>query len=109
MTFKLVILRRARRDVDQIYDWIAERSRDGARHWYLAFRKGCQRIIASPESFSHAEESDDTDEGAVREFLFKTRRGPTYRGLFTVVGDEVRLLRVRGPGQPPLTRDEIDL
>jgi plasmid stabilization system protein ParE len=108
MTFKLVILRRARRDVDQMYDWIARKSRDGAERWYLAFRAGCQRIVDAPDSFSPAAEFEDIDEHTVREFLFKTRRGRTYRGLFILVGDEVRVLRVRGPGQPPLTRDEID-
>lgn len=109
MTLRLVMLRRARLDVDQIYDWIAKKSRDGAERWYLAFRAGCQRIVEVPESFSLAAEFDEGDERAVREFLFKTRRGRTYRGLFIVVEDEVRVLRVRGPGQPPLTRDEIDL
>lgn len=109
MTFKLVILRRARRDVDRIHDWIAEGSRDGARSWYLAFWEACQRIIDAPESFSLADEFQEGGEHAVREFLFKTRRGRTYRGLFVIVGDEVVVLRVRGPGQPPLMRDEIDL
>ena len=73
MTFKLVILRRARRDVEHIHDWIAERSRDGPRRWYLAFRNGCQRIIDVPESFNLAEEFEDVEEHSVREFLFKTR------------------------------------
>ena len=109
MTFKLVMQRRARRDVDQIYEWIAERSRDGAGRWYLAFHAGCQRILDAPESFSLAEEFDGTHEHPVRQFLFKTRRGRTYRGLFVVVADEVQVLRVRGPGQPPLMSDEIDL
>jgi hypothetical protein len=29
--------------------------------------------------------------------------------VFTIVGDEVRLLRIHGPGQAPLTADELNL
>ena len=43
----------------------------------------------------------------LKEALFRTRRGNTYRAVFTIVQDEVRILRVRGPGQPPLQDDEI--
>ena len=43
----------------------------------------------------------------LREFSFKTRRGRSYRAVFTVVGDELRLLRIRGPGQAPLSEDEL--
>ena len=35
------------------------------------------------------------------------RAGRTYRALFVVVGDEVRVLRVRGSGQPPLKPEEF--
>jgi len=35
-----------------------------------------------------------------RQFFFKTPHGRTYRGVFTVVDDEIRVLRVRGPGRP---------
>ncbi len=43
----------------------------------------------------------------LRQFLFKTRRGRTYRGVFAVVNHEVRIVRVRGPGQGPLTDNEL--
>jgi len=38
----------------------------------------------------------------IRHALFRTRSGRPYRAIFTVVGDEVRILRVRGRGQPPV-------
>ena len=44
----------------------------------------------------------------VRQALFKTRRGRIYRMLFTIVGNEVRILRVRGPGQAPVVADDVD-
>lgn len=47
------------------------------------------------------------DEPRVRQFLFKTRRGSVYRGLFAFDADEIVILRVRGAGQPPLESDEL--
>lgn len=44
----------------------------------------------------------------LRQVIFKTRAGRRYRFVFTVVDDEMRILRVRGPGQPGLTADEMD-
>jgi hypothetical protein len=40
----------------------------------------------------------------IRHIVFRTRHGRPYRALFTIVGNEVRILRVRGPGQAPLNR-----
>jgi hypothetical protein len=31
-----------------------------------------------------------------------------YRGVFTIEGDQVLILRVRGPGQPLLEPDEVE-
>jgi plasmid stabilization system protein ParE len=39
MTYTVVILARARRDVQQIYDWIAERSPEGAERWFASFEE----------------------------------------------------------------------
>jgi hypothetical protein len=43
----------------------------------------------------------------VREKFFKTRQGRRYRLLYTINGDVVRVLRVRGPGQPPVRRRDL--
>ena len=43
----------------------------------------------------------------IRETLFKTRKGKPYRILFTVQGDEVLVLRVRGPGQNYVAAHEL--
>jgi hypothetical protein len=43
----------------------------------------------------------------LRQATFRTRHGRTYRAVFTIVGDQVRILRVRGPGRPPLEADEL--
>jgi hypothetical protein len=43
----------------------------------------------------------------LKEALFRTTHGHSYRAVFAIVGDQVRILRVRGPGQPPLSDDEL--
>ncbi len=43
----------------------------------------------------------------LRQALSKTRYGVPYRCVFAVVEDEVRILRVRGPGQAPLKAGDL--
>lgn len=106
MSYTLKILRRAATDVNQIHDWIAERSPGGAARWYAAFRHAATGLLLDPSSHALAAETEEFDFD-IRERFFKTRRGNTYRILFTVVENEVRILRIRGPGQPPVSRRDI--
>jgi hypothetical protein len=39
----------------------------------------------------------------IHQLTFKTPRGRKYRILYAIVGDEVRILHVRGPGQDSIT------
>jgi plasmid stabilization system protein ParE len=106
MSYRVVTLRRAEADVRSIARWIAERSTQGAASWLDAY-DGLLRFLAEQaDSCAVAQENDD---GAIplKQALFRTRRGRTYRAVFTIVGNEVRILRVRGPGQPPLLEDEL--
>jgi plasmid stabilization system protein ParE len=107
MKLRLSILPRADADAQRIYDWLAERSPGGASRWFAAFNSAAQTIVANPASYSLAPENEHVDY-ELRQFFFKTPYGRTYRGIFTVVGDEVLLLRVRGPDQAPLGPDEIE-
>lgn len=100
------ILARARDDADKIFDWIAERSPPGAASWHEAFHAAAmslsddaQRHPIAPELQTLAEE--------VRELHFRTRYGKRYRMLFVIIGNEVRILRIRGPGQPPVTSEDL--
>ncbi len=43
----------------------------------------------------------------IKQVFFRTRRGRSYRAIFLIVGDEVRILRVRGPGQDSIDSDEF--
>lgn len=107
MSYRVRSVPRAEIDTQQIYDWIKERSADGARRWWIAFEEACGRLSRHPFSFALAPEARQLDR-EVRQIIFKTRNGRPYRVLFMVAGNEVRILRVRGPGQPELRGDEFD-
>jgi plasmid stabilization system protein ParE len=109
MKYKLVVLIRARRDLREMYDWIAERSLRGAESWLAAFDRATKRVLHAPDSFRVSHECHERPDVVLREYTFKTRKRLVYRGLFTIEGNEVHLLRVRGPGQDDLTADEIPL
>ena len=93
---------RANRDVADILNWLRQRSAPGARRWLEALEQIETRLSESPLGFGLAEESDTFNE-PVRQALFRTKHGNTYRVLFTVRETTVTLLCVRGPGQPPFT------
>ncbi len=100
------MLASATNDLDQIIGWIAERSPDGAVRLLTEFHKLLRILSISAESYSRAAELDD-DGYEIRQAFFRTRKGNTYRAIFLIKGREVRILRIRGSGQPPLTADEI--
>jgi plasmid stabilization system protein ParE len=106
MSFRVVVLARARLDVGTIYDWIADRSAEGAQRWLDQFEKATATLATNPFLAPLAPESDRFDI-EIRHILFRTRAGQTYRAVFTVEGEEVRILRVRGSGQPPLRRGDV--
>lgn len=106
MSRTLRIVGRAQSDADDIFNWLARRSVQGAIAWYSAFLHAAGQIAASPEAFAEAAESRPLDR-PLRQSLFRTRRGRAYRIVFEVSDSEVFILRVRGPGQSPLRRRDL--
>jgi plasmid stabilization system protein ParE len=106
MSYELVIVEPAEFDVDCIYQYIRQRSPQGAGTWYRAFDKCLGRIVDQPFSFSLAPENSKFA-FEIRQAIFKTRYGDPYRCVFTVADNEVRVLRVRGRGQSPLEKKDI--
>ena len=107
MSYRVTILDRARQDFDQIVAWIFERSPQGADRWIARFEETLARLEENPLAAPIAGESKELRE-EVRHILFRTRAGRTYRALFLVAGEEVRILRIRGPGQKSLRRKDIE-
>jgi len=99
------ILSRAEEDVKTIFAWIAERSPVGAQAWLMAFELAVTQLPRDPTAYGFAPETG-LGEFELRQFLFRTRRGRTYRGVFIIQSDTIYILRIRGPGQAPLTQIE---
>jgi plasmid stabilization system protein ParE len=108
MSFRVRVLQTAEREVDDIVEWIAVRrqSPSGAESWLNAYEEALQRLADAADSFGPAPE-DEYVSLDVKQVLFRTRRGKTYRAVFTIEGNEARVLHVRGPGQSLLTSDEL--
>jgi plasmid stabilization system protein ParE len=106
MTYRVVLLDRAQRNVQQIHDWIAQRSPEGAARWFNRFTEALATLDRNPQSCSLAPE-DELVDYEIRQLIFRTRKGLPYRALFTIVGGEVRVLHVRGPGQNLVEPDEL--
>lgn len=107
MRFQIKVLRRADRDVDRILWWFSnqQKSPSGAATWFRSYEAALQRLSEFADSQSLSPESEYATHD-VRHALFKTRRGRVYRILFTIVGDEARVLHVRGPGQNLVSVDQ---
>lgn len=106
MDYRVRILSRAQHDAQSIFDWLEPHSRQGAVRWWAALEAAIQLVGASPQQFGLAPESS-LSSLALHQFFFKTRHGRMYRGVFVIVENEVRVLRIRGPGQAPLADDEL--
>lgn len=106
MTYRVVALRRAEADICAIVHWIAKRSQTGAIAWLDAYDSLVKRLRYSPLACGPA--AEDTEiELPLKQAFFRTRRGRSYRAIFVIVGSEVRILRVRGPGQDAIEPNEI--
>lgn len=107
MSFCVTTLPRAEADVRAIARYVQERSPSGATAWLTALEQAINHLEEFADGCGEAAESGQF-EIEVRQALFKTRRSRVYRLLFTIVDDEVSILRVRGPGQGPLIPKKCD-
>jgi plasmid stabilization system protein ParE len=106
--YTVVVLPRAARDVDSILAWLGKRSLLGAQRWTKALDSAKLRLSEDPVKFPLIKERIRFP-FEVRDVLFKTPKGRRYRAIFTIVGDEVRILRVRRPGQRPIRRRDLPI
>jgi plasmid stabilization system protein ParE len=106
MKYTLRITHEAVADADSIYNWLAQSSPSGAVRWFEAFLDAVSRVRGDPLSCGSAHEGPNLGVD-IRERLFRTRRDKTYRLLFKIDGNQIRILRVRTPGQAPLRPDDL--
>lgn len=106
MKFSVILQPRAHRQLKQTVRWISERSPDGANRWLDAFDRVLDQLEENPEGCGLAPENSLVNR-EIRQTLFKTPRGRSYRVVFTVIESEVRVLAIRGPGQASLRRRDL--
>jgi len=105
MKFRVVLRPVAQRDLHAAADWIAERSPQGAVRWFNGFLDAIQELETRPEQWAVAPEAAYL-KVLLREFYYRTKSSVT-RAVFYVAEDEVRIVRIRRPGQRPLQRDDL--
>ena len=109
MTFHLIVLPQADRDVDVIVNFLHSKSPRGANAWYRQWLRTCETLKKSADSFGLAPEND-ISRFTVQQLVFRTRHGNAYRVLYRIVDRTVYVYHVRGAGQDYATDlDDIEL
>ena len=106
MNYELLLVAQAETAVERIINYLAERSNQGAISWCERWEQVLEEVRGRPFQYSLAPESHKYGT-EVRQVLFHTRRGRQYRALFTVVGQGIYIIDVRGPGQNLASRNRL--
>ena len=96
MSFRVVIARRAKREIQDYDDWLGQRSPAAAQRWRNSFLKAVTSLEDNPEGCPEAPEAEY--HAGLRQLLHGKRR-QVHRILFEVRDDTVVILRVRHAAQ----------
>ncbi len=107
MTCQVVVLRRAERELDAAADWIAEYSPEAAARWFSSFVDVLLSLENNPQRCGFAPKNDASSY-ELRQLIYRPRQGRTFRAIFTIKGNQVRVLRIRGAGQDLLAAEDLD-
>ena len=106
MRYKVLLLRRAKQDLNVAADWIAQRSPRAASQWFNGLVAAIQTLEINPERCGFAPENEDV-EYELRQLICRRGKGRTFRVIFTITGQEVRVLRIRGAGQDTVLPEDL--
>lgn len=107
MTYSVVITRVAKRDLFQTIAWWSEhRSAEQAEKWYGKIVPAIDTLSEQPDRCPVSPETDLLPTG-IRQLHFGSGRRATHRIVFTIIGQQVRVLRIRHTAQQSLTLDEL--
>lgn len=107
MSYWIHVLPAAQGDLELIVDRLLARAVSAAANWIEAYEQALATLAEQPERHALSLESKRL-RMPIRDLLFKTSQGQRYRLIYLVVGDEVRVLRVRAPGQPSLRKKDFE-
>jgi plasmid stabilization system protein ParE len=105
MKYRVILLPRAIRDLDNAYFWAARRAPSTAARWFNGFHAALRTLSTNPERCGLAPEAEPVRR-EIRQFLFGKRPG-VWRALFTIEPQEVRVLHVRRAAMENASPDEL--
>lgn len=106
MPFTVILSNRALRDLEVAREYLRSVAPDIAERWYRTLLDALRQLEGDPLSWPLAPESEKFP-FELRQFLFRTKSRRANRALFMVVGNEVRILAIRRPGQPLVTKRDV--
>ena len=98
MKYSVIVLPTAEHDLGRIMLWLNERSPSGALTWLQRWEEVVRTLADDPERCGLAPESNQHPV-AIRQLIFRTRKGNPYRALFAIKDEAVFVIHVRGMGQ----------
>lgn len=107
MRFTVALTARAVRDLDSACAYIGQASPEAAKRWRVGLLKAVLQLGANAEIWPLAPESEQFP-FELRQCLFRTKSRRANRILFTIDGDHVRVLAIRRPGLPLVTKDDFE-
>jgi plasmid stabilization system protein ParE len=97
MEYRVRLLPRAQNDIEELYDWVIQRTPQQGHGWYTGLIEAIDSLRQHPYRCSTAPESSEFKE-PVRQLLYGKR---PYRILFWIQGKEVQVLHVRRGARQP--------
>ncbi len=107
MNYEVQLTEGAYADLDRLTSSLAERWPEGADRLTARFFEALPRLETFPLSCGIAYENRFFPR-ELRHLLFAIGKGRSYRALFTVEGNLVRILAVRAPGERPIRPRDVD-
>jgi plasmid stabilization system protein ParE len=93
MDYRFKFSRRAVREAEEAFTWLAEHSPERAAKWYTGLFETIETLKTYPRRCPLAPESDAVEE-EIRQLFYGKRQG-IYRSLFAIRGEEIAILSIR--------------
>ena len=106
MTYRVVITANAKANLRDYYERAAKSAPETAASWLNRFHAALQTLSSQPQRCPLAAENFLVEQ-EIRQFNFGRRVG-TYRALFTIADDEVRILHIRRAAMGAAPSKEIE-
>jgi plasmid stabilization system protein ParE len=107
MSYRITITQVAERDIRQALTWWRDnRSSEQAERWYNKIYPAIATLSKQPDRCPLAPETDLLPTG-LRQLHFGVSRKATHRIVFTIEGQEVKVVRVRHFAQRELALDDL--